>query len=76
MMNPDILALLEEEIKDSCQSCLLDKATTYEDAVKYLESTYYDVAVLDIMGVSGFELAGLAVRSESGNIVCSPCIEP
>lgn len=61
---PDILALLEEEIKDSCPSCLLDKATTYEDAVKYLESKYYDVVILDIMGVSGFELLDLAVKKD------------
>ena len=29
----------------------LDKATTYESAVKLLESKPYDVVILDIMGV-------------------------
>ena len=48
---PDVLVLLEEEIMESCPNCLLDKATTYESAVKLLESKHYDVVILDIMGV-------------------------
>ncbi|MBS1233343.1 MAG: hypothetical protein H6R42_997, partial [Nitrospirae bacterium] len=40
---PDVLAVLEEEIMDACPSCMLDKATTYESAVKLLESKPYDV---------------------------------
>ena len=27
---PDVLAVLEQEIKDSCPSCQVEKATTYE----------------------------------------------
>lgn len=59
---PDVLAILEEEILDACPKCTLDKAATYENAVKLLESTHYDVVILDIMGVRGFDLLEVAVR--------------
>jgi DNA-binding response OmpR family regulator len=59
---PDVLTLLEEELKDACPNCVLDKAMDYETAVKMLESNPYDIAVLDIMGVRGFDLLELAVR--------------
>ena len=61
---PDVLAVLEEEIMDACPNCSLDKATTYESAVKLLESKHYDVVILDIMGVNGFELLDLAVKKD------------
>ena len=59
---PDVLTVLEEEIMDACPNCTLDKATTYESAVKFLESKQYDVVVLDIMGVRGFDLLELSVK--------------
>lgn len=58
----DVLTVLEAEILDNCPACTLHKATTYEEAVKMLESNSYDVVVLDIMGVRGFDLLELAVR--------------
>src|SRR5690606_11963597 len=58
---PDVLAVLEEEILDACPKCQLDKATTYEEAMKKLEGTKYDVVILDIMGVRGFDLLDVAV---------------
>jgi len=58
---PDVLRILEEEISATCPNCKLDKATTYETAAKMLESTAYDVVILDIMGVRGFDLLDLAV---------------
>jgi DNA-binding response OmpR family regulator len=58
---PDVLAVLEEEILDACPKCELDKATTYEEAMKKLESKRYDVVILDIMGVRGFDLLEVAV---------------
>jgi DNA-binding NtrC family response regulator len=61
---PDVLALLEEEIMESCPNCLLDMATTYEGGVKFLESKHYDVVILDIMGVNGFDLLDLAVKKD------------
>ena len=59
---PDVLKVLEEEIADACPDSTFDKATTYEDAVQLLESKPYDVVILDIMGVRGFDLLVLAVK--------------
>jgi CheY-like chemotaxis protein len=59
---PDVLTVLEEEIVEACPKCTFDMATTYEGAVKKLESGHYDVVVLDIMGVRGFDLLELAVK--------------
>jgi len=59
---PDVLTVLSEEIMDACPKCTFDKATTYEGALKKLESGSYDVVILDIMGVRGFDLLELAVK--------------
>ncbi len=59
---PDVLVTLEEEIKASAPKCKFDKATTYEEAAKKLDSQNYDVVILDIMGVRGFDLLDLAVK--------------
>ncbi len=59
---PDVLTVLETEITDSCPNCSVDKATTYEEAAKKLEAGAYDVVVLDIMGVRGFDLLEIAVK--------------
>ena len=58
----DVLTVLEEEIKDAAPRCQFDKATTYEEAVEKMASWTYDVVVLDIMGVRGFDLLELAVN--------------
>ena len=53
---PDILDTLEEIL----DMCLIDSAPNYETAKKFLEKNRYDVAVLDIMGVRGYDLLELA----------------
>jgi DNA-binding NtrC family response regulator len=58
---PDVLNVLEEEIMGACPKCKIEKATTFEAASKKLESQSYDVVILDIMGVRGFDLLDLAV---------------
>jgi CheY-like chemotaxis protein len=58
----DVLTVLEEEIKDACPKCTFEKATTYEAAIKKIKSGAYDVVVLDIMGVRGFDLLESAVK--------------
>ena len=58
---PDVLNVLEEEIMGACRGCKIEKATSYEAAVKKLEGQSYDLVVLDIMGVRGFDLLDLAV---------------
>lgn len=57
----DILTMVEEEILESCGECKIDKASNYKDAVDLLKSNDYDLAILDIMGVRGFELLEIAV---------------
>jgi DNA-binding response OmpR family regulator len=58
---PDILAVAEEVILQACSDCKIDKAMNYEDAVGLLKTNEYDLAILDIMGVRGFDLLELAV---------------
>ncbi len=58
---PDVLTVLEEEISDAAPKCRFDKATTYQEAVERMISFTYDVVILDIMGVRGFDLLELAV---------------
>ena len=59
---PDVLAVLEQEIKDSCPNCQVDKATTYEKGAELINANTYDLVILDIMGVRGFDLLALAVK--------------
>jgi CheY-like chemotaxis protein len=59
---PDVLKVVEEEIRHSCPDSTIEKATTYEEAAELLKSGSYDLVVLDIMGVRGFELLELAVK--------------
>lgn len=61
---PDVLSVLEEEIMDACPNCSFDKVTSYEQAEKMLKSHSYDVVILDIMGVRGFDLLKAAVKKK------------
>lgn len=54
---PDVL----ETIKEELDMCLLHTATDYNTAVQYLVSYTYDIVILDIMGVNGFELLKTSV---------------
>lgn len=54
---PDVLETVEEEL----DMCLVHKASDYETAFQYLVSYTYDIVILDIMGVNGFELLKLSV---------------
>ena len=53
---PDILATLEEML----DMCAIDTAPDFETAQKFLNRNTYDVAILDIMGVRGYDLLKLA----------------
>jgi len=53
---PDILESLEEIIS----MCDVVKAKTYEEAKYFLENEYFDIAILDIMGVNGYGLMEIA----------------
>ena len=56
---PDILDILDEELQDHGGE--LDRASTYEEAIQKMSSLTYDLVMLDIMGVRGFELLEFAV---------------
>jgi DNA-binding NtrC family response regulator len=49
---PDVLDTVAEEL----DMCLVDKAQDYNTAIQYLASYTYDIVILDIMGVNGFDL--------------------
>ncbi|MCP4671021.1 MAG: response regulator [Desulfobacula sp.] len=49
---PDILETLEELLF----TCSIDTASSFEQAIDLLKNNTYDVAVLDIMGVKGYEI--------------------
>jgi len=53
---PDVLETLE----DLLPMCLLTKALTFEKARDYLQTESFDIAILDVMGVNGYELLALA----------------
>lgn len=55
---PDILETLQEILKD----CDVEEATSFDSAKELLESKVYDAAILDIMGVRGFDLLELAIE--------------
>jgi DNA-binding NtrC family response regulator len=58
----DVLAVLEEEILEACPDCRFDKAATYHGAAEMLKSDGYDIVILDIMGVRGFDLLKMAKK--------------
>ena len=59
---PDVLEVLEDEILGYAPTCKIEKVTTYQEASKKLESQNYDVVILDIMGVKGFDLLEQSVK--------------
>ena len=54
---PDILKTIEEVL----DMCMVHKAADYNTALQYIMSYTYDIVILDIMGVNGFELLKKAV---------------
>ena len=57
---PDVLELLTELL----DMCKVDRASSFEEAKELLENNYYHIAVLDIMGVQGYELLDIAKKRE------------
>ncbi len=49
---PDILETLEELL----YMCSVDLASSFDEAITLLKENAYDVAILDIMGVKGYDL--------------------
>lgn len=55
---PDVLDTLEELL----YMCVVDKASTFDEAIGFLKSNAYDAAILDIMGVKGYDLLKITHR--------------
>jgi DNA-binding NtrC family response regulator len=59
---PDVLETLEELLP----MCKITTATNFSDAAKLINSERFDIAILDIMGVDGYELL---VQAKKRNII-------
>jgi nucleotide-binding universal stress UspA family protein/CheY-like chemotaxis protein len=57
---PDIL----ETVVELLDMCTLDTAATFDEAKKLLNNKPYDLAILDIMGVSGYDILELANKKD------------
>ena len=57
---PDIIDSIVEQL----DMCIIQSATTSDSAKQLLEAANFDIAVLDIMGVNGYEL--LSIVNEKG----------
>jgi DNA-binding NarL/FixJ family response regulator len=57
---PDVLEVIKEELAE-IPDVTLHTAKTFERAREYLVSYTYDIVILDIMGVQGFDLLKIAV---------------
>ncbi|MCK5349031.1 MAG: response regulator, partial [Desulfobacula sp.] len=53
---PDVLDSLIELL----DMCKIDTASSFEDGKRLLKEQPYDIAILDIMGVKGFDLLKIA----------------
>ena len=58
---PDVLETLEEQLEEF-EGMVFDKAMDYETGYHLLRSWTYDLVILDIMGVRGFDLLNAAVH--------------
>ncbi|MFY9708198.1 MAG: response regulator, partial [Desulfobacterales bacterium] len=57
---PDVLDTLEDLLAD----CAVVKAGSFEKARELLEARPFDIAILDIMGVAGYDLLEIATRKK------------
>ena len=57
---PDVLDTLEQLLP----MCDVVKASTFDEAKGLLETQYFDIAILDIMGVDGYKLLEIARQRE------------
>lgn len=62
---PDVLETLEELLP----MCDLTRAASFKEAKEFLESHRFDLAILDIMGVDGYELLKIANKRKIAAIM-------
>jgi CheY-like chemotaxis protein len=61
---PDVLELVKKDITWAAPDCVVDTAMNFDRARELLASWSYDLAILDIMGVRGFDLLQLATNRD------------
>ena len=57
---PDVLESLEEILEE----CDVETASSFESGKELFEKKYFDAAILDIMGVKGFDLLEIATEKK------------
>jgi DNA-binding NtrC family response regulator len=57
---PDILETLREQL----DGCVVDTAPGFEEARQLLDKNVYDAAILDIMGVQGYDLLAITTKKD------------
>lgn len=62
---PDVLAVLEELLS----MCEIVKAASFDDAKNLLETRPFDIAILDIMGVDGYQLLDIAKKKKIPSVM-------
>jgi len=55
---PDVL----ETLKEVLSMCEIKTASSFEEATQFLQNSNFDIAVLDIMGVEGYNLLKIAIK--------------
>jgi len=61
----DVLVIIQEQLGE----CDVTAAIDYETAKKYLEEDAFDLVMLDIMGVQGFDLLDLARQKHTAAVI-------
>ena len=51
-----------DSVAEILEMCTVHKVADYETGLQYIHSYTYDIVILDIMGVRGFELLKVAVK--------------
>lgn len=51
-----------DSVAETLEMCTVHKVGDYETGLQYIHSYTYDIVILDIMGVRGFELLKVAVN--------------
>jgi len=63
--DPDILAMLEKEIRMAAPNCYIDKASNYQRATELFASLTYDLIILDTAFARTFDLLELEITRPS-----------
>ncbi len=65
----DVLDTIEELLSLHAPQCTIEKATTFDEASRKLSTKVYDVVILDIMGVQGFDLLRIASGRDMPTVI-------